>query len=163
MTRLRSLSLGFLLVTTQLSGCFSYRQVEVEAVPTGNDVRVHLTRVGIAQLPEEIASPTGTTLHGRLLEQDAGTLLIRVPLGVHWDGAITRSLGQDFSIPRSEVLLVEKREFNTLRTGLAVGGGVAAAAVLIHVFRRSRSEDHGGVLPPPGEETRIPLLSIPMG
>jgi hypothetical protein len=162
MTCSRRLCLGLFLAATQLSGCFSFRHVEVESVPVGSDVRVHLTRVGMTQIPEEIASSSGTTLRGQLLEWDAGNLLIRVALGVHWDGAITRSLGQGFPIPRPEVLLVEKREFEALRTGLAVGGGVAAAAVLLHVFRRSRSEDHGGLPPPPGEETRIPLISIPV-
>jgi hypothetical protein len=143
------------------SGCFAYRAAEVGAVPAGEDVRLHLTRQGAADLPE-LPLGAGSTVRGRVLRNEGDRLLLRVPVAVQRDALSTRELGQDYEVAVSQLELVERREFSAFRTGLAAAAGVGGAAVLLHAFSQLRKEEGADPSGPPVEMIRIPLLSIPV-
>lgn len=147
------------------SGCFSYLPVEPAVIPQGSDVRLEMTRLGFAALPE-LPNEAGPALSGELLSHREGHILLRVPIRIRRDGTVVGSVDQDLTIPIDQVLRWEKREFNRVRTGLAVAGGLAGAIGLYVAF------GSGG--PPVGEEpprppdgeagglARIELFSIPL-
>src|SRR5687767_427701 len=96
----KSAFLRFVLVmaTGTLSGCFRYVPAELGALPAGQDVRLELTRVGFAQLPE-IPNATGPDLSGKLTRQDANRLFVSVPVNVRMGGIVTQTVQQEVSIP----------------------------------------------------------------
>ncbi|MGH7553515.1 MAG: hypothetical protein ACREMQ_10875 [Longimicrobiales bacterium] len=117
-------------------------------MPEGNDVRLHLTRQGVAFLPE-IPTQSGSRLTGTLVRKDDDQILVRVPMAVQQDGLMTRTLGQEVSIPARDIVQVERRQFNRARTGVAAAGGAVAVATLIAAFLKSQSQS---LDPRPGEE-----------
>src|SRR5688500_10557824 len=91
-----------------LSGCFRYVPVELGAVPPDSEVRVHVSRRGLADIPEEI--PTGSTyVNGRFVRETADSVLVQVALGRRLDQPGALDLRQNVLLPRSEIEEVELR------------------------------------------------------
>lgn len=156
------------LLVGVLPGCFSYFPAELEVVPVGEDVRLELTRLAWAELPEDIPVRDGTRLRGTLVSSNDTELLVRVPIAVAFEGFLARSVGQDVRIAANQVLRLERRELNRTRTGLAVAGGFIAAGVVFASFRESEpespevpetEEDEEAGINPMGR-VRIPFLSF---
>lgn len=113
-----------------LVGCFNYLPVEPRAVPEGRQVRVEMTRLGFAALPE-IPGQLGPSLAGRITGHNDEQLLLRVPVGVMLHGS---DVGRELEIPTRDVVRIEVRELSRVRTGLLIGGGLAAGLALYLSF-----------------------------
>lgn len=149
-----------------LGGCFAYVPVDLAAVPEGEDLRVELTRVGFASMPP-IPNNQGPDLTGVLVRGDADRLLLRVPV-TRPSGMAGPTLAQEISIPVGEIVRIERREFNRVRTALAVLGGVAALAAVVAGFDESGSRAPEVPEKPQDPEAGVgfggvTLLSIPAG
>ena len=105
------------------SGCFSYIPADPSALPVGSQVRVQLTRLGVAALPE-VLDQSGPRLAGTLVWTNNDQLMLRVP------AVVDPSLGQQVVIPTQNVVSFETRRFSSTRTALVVGGGITLAALL---------------------------------
>ena len=143
---------------TLLAGCFTYIPAPIESAPTTEDVRVHLTRVALAQVPEDF--PTGDTyLTGRIVSVAADSVVLRVPVARRSATPGVPELRQDVHIPRGGIVEIERREVNGLRTGLTVAAaaGAATALVLLIIEASGVGDPDPGDLP---EQMRFPLLSV---
>jgi hypothetical protein len=109
-----------------LAGCVSYMPVELETLPQGHHVRVEMTRLGFAALPE-IPGQSGPRLAGTISGRDDEVLRLRVPIAVLRDGSPLR---QEIVIPAREILRAEIREVNRTRTGIAIAAGLATGLAL---------------------------------
>ena len=161
--RLRSTARLFLLVLAfgapLLSGCFVYVPADPATVPPGDDVRLFVSRVGMAQLPVELVG-NGTYLIGRFDGRIADSLRVRVPVAARQVGFMTQDLRQEVRVPTGEVVQFERRELSRGRTALLVAGTVGGGAAIAALISGSLT---GGGDPGPGEDlARIPLLSIPV-
>ena len=157
-------TLGFLVAL--LPGCYSYTVSDPGIAPVGEHVRVAVTRAGGA----EIAQVTGRDdaiplIEGQLVERDAQTLSVRVPVGSPLDIGAVSNLGQVVRVPVGEILSIEEREFSRGKTALLIGGSTAAATLFVIAMM----ETFGGGTPiDPGDAdvSRSPrsiLFSIPFG
>jgi hypothetical protein len=133
--------------------------MELRSIPAGEQVLVHLTRQGIADLPE-VAVPAGTTLFGRLMTNGTDQVLIRVAIGVQRSAMSATTLGQDVSIATSQIEDAAIRRLSRPRTVLTVVGGIGSIAILGYAFGQVRNE--AGPDDPPEEAFRIPLFSLPL-
>lgn len=115
-------------------GCFTYRTAELTTVSEGSQVRVHMTRVGFAALPE-IPNQSGPRLAGTLAGQNGGEVLLRIPIG---QDALDGTIAQQVSIPAAAIVAVESRQLSRLRTGIAIAGGVTAALALYLGFEKGK-------------------------
>jgi hypothetical protein len=95
------------------------------------------------------------------MEAEAGRLLVRIPLGVQQEALVARSLGQDVAIATGEVMLLERRRFDAVRTGFAVAVGIAGAAGALLVFGAVQNSPDPNPDPGEGEGFVIRLLSVP--
>jgi hypothetical protein len=142
------------------SGCFSYVQAPVESVPAGQDVRVYLTREGIAEL-RDVAESDRPFVSGRLVRREEQRLLVSVPIARQQTGFYSKPIGQEVSIPTLEIVQLERRKLNRAGTGLLVAGTAAATAVVIYtIIEAGRPPDPNG--PPGPEEFRRPGFSFPI-
>jgi len=116
-----------------LSGCYSYAPAEPATLRPQDEVRVHLTREGMIDLPEILGSP-GPTVGGRLVSAEGDRLLLRVPVSVQVEGYATQSLPQEVPIAASQVVQVERRRLDRFRTGLAVAGILVGGGALVSGF-----------------------------
>jgi hypothetical protein len=140
-------------VALTLSGCFSYVPVELSTLPPGDQVRVELTRVGFAQLPE-LPNNAGPNLNGTLLQFDSDRLFLRVPVNVRLDGLVTQTVQQDLAIPVGEIEQLERRVLSRSRTAMSIGGGLATLGVIFLSFKATNENPE---LPPkvPEEEAGV--------
>jgi hypothetical protein len=149
---------SILSISTLLVGCFRYVPTPLETAPTTEDVRVHLTRVALAQVPEDF--PTGDTfLSGRLVAVAPDSVVLRVPVTRRVDGFGVPELRQDVHIARGGIVEVQRQEVDGLRTGLTVAAatGAATALVLLIIDASGSSDPDPGDLP---DQMRVPLLSV---
>lgn len=119
----RTLPLVVLLAI--LPGCYRFTPVRPDAVPPDSHVRLSLTERGRAQADSVLGGGSGP-VDGRLTEWGRQVVLaveVTVPTG-----AARRTLERPVVVDRSEVVAVELRERDGLKTGLLIGG--LSAAVL---------------------------------
>jgi hypothetical protein len=138
-----------------LSGCFAYVPERPDAIPTGSDVRVHLSRAGVEYLGAAYGSGSGI-LEGRL-DSWGDTVVVTVPVQ-HSPGMLDRGLRNMIKVRQADVVAMDLRhrdQAKTVMASLGFGGLVAVAAVAMFggVF--------GGTQPStetlPDEGIRIPL------
>lgn len=142
-----------------LTGCFSYVPASLETVPAGTDIRVYLTRQGLADLPEPLEQD-GPFLTGTLVRREDERVFIRVPIAPRQEGFYTSTFGQDVSLATGEIVQLERRKLDRAGTALLVGGTAAAAGAVIFLIVEAFGEP--GKPEPPEPELRIPLFSIPV-
>src|SRR5687767_3474052 len=94
-----------------LTGCYSYVQAPLETVQAGTDVRVYLTREGLADLPE-VLEHNGPFLKGTLLRREDERVLVRVPIAARQDGFYTSTVGQDVSVAAGQIVQLERRRLD---------------------------------------------------
>lgn len=143
------------LLCIAASGCFQYIPVSMDAVPAGEDVRVYVSRRGMADVPEEL--PTGGSfVTGRLGRGLGDSVMIQVPVVRRIEDPSAPDIRQNIFLPRSEVLEVRRRRFSPTRTALAIGGAAGLGAGIVVVVIQASGSDTGG----PGEgpdQIRLPL------
>lgn len=130
----RTVRFGTIAFLPSLFGCVSYMPVELQTVPPGRDVRVEMTRLGFAALPE-IPGQSGPRLVGTIAGRDDEQLRLRVPIAVLQDGSALR---QEVVIPARDILRAEIREVNRTRTGIVIATGLATGVALYLSLDRGR-------------------------
>jgi hypothetical protein len=142
-----------------LGGCFRYSSTPLASAPTNEDVRVHLSRVALARVPEEF--PRGESyLTGRIVGVASDSVVLRVPVSRATGGFGQPNLRQDVYIPRGEIVDVERRHVNAFRTGLTVAAATAAgtALVLAIIEGSGNADEDDGEGP---DQMRFPVFSVP--
>jgi hypothetical protein len=147
------LALGTVLLVA--SGCFSYQPTRLESVEPGSSIRV---RVSAEEAERLISVGLGERrlVDGTLVRNGVDGLMLDADVTTASSPGGRRALVQRVSIPTGEILEVEQRELDRVRTGLAAGGLTAVvAAVIISQLEGGRGSDQ-----PPGpdpSELRVPL------
>ncbi len=152
-----------LLVSALLSmqGCYHYVPVQLDAVPTGAEMRGRLAPEGSANL-QGIVSSNGRVVEGRLLERDEHQVLLFVPTARSQKGYQLETLRQAVAIPRSHLYEVELKRLDRTRTyGVAALAGAVVAAVAIRAI--SRGGESSGGTPGGGGPTEWRGVAVPGG
>jgi hypothetical protein len=134
------------------SGCYSYVPVAEPAAPLGDEVRVHLSDAGAADLAREIG-PRMASIDARVIEVGPDSSLklavtqLRSMRGepVAWQG------DAPLVVPRSAIASLERRRLAQGRT-VAASTAATAAAVAIGVLAvrgAGKGSGSGGSPPPP--------------
>jgi hypothetical protein len=151
--------LGGAVLLVSLSGCFSYVPAELGTLPSGQEVRVVLNRDATERLLElgvsGVADVRDPVVAGVLVRGADGRLSLRVPIRTPAGGGRS-AIAQEVPFDAGELLRIDRRQHDGLRTGLAVAGTVgAAAAVIVLIIQGSEGEPR---LPLPGgpDDSRIP-------
>jgi hypothetical protein len=116
-----------------LTGCYSYIPVQPAMIRPGDELRLHLTREGMFDLPD-LPAQSGGEVNGKLVSSAGGSFMLRVPVGVQSYGLLARMLDQQVHIAPSQVIQLERRELSRSRTALAVVGGVVGAVAIAKGF-----------------------------
>ncbi|MBI4539215.1 MAG: hypothetical protein HY704_06890 [Gemmatimonadetes bacterium] len=150
----------WLALSILLAGCYRYVPARMGGVPPGTAVRVHLTEEGARRL-EELTGRERRQVSGELLGWGEQVLIsAAVPAA---DGMVDRGLRQRIIVARDEVVAVEVRELDRVRTVVLVAGVAAGAtAAIVGAFtggggEGSRPEPPDG----PGEGIRVPVSVRP--
>jgi hypothetical protein len=142
-------------------GCFSYIPTQPDAIPDGQDVRLYVNR-SVVESIGEVVTMTEPVVRGRVMRRENNELFVRVPLATRQEGFHSAEIGQDVRIPLSEVIAIERREFNRFGTGALVAGTVAGAAVVLFVIMEAFGSETFEDCTDCGEELLTPLIAIPI-
>lgn len=114
------------VITLATTGaCYTSRPLESFPPPVGNDLIATLTDTGSAEMAS-VVGPRVTGISGRYLGLAGDSLLLSVKTVIKRDGNEEFWRGEQVGIPRSNVATLSRRQFSQLRSGLIVGGLVAA-------------------------------------
>jgi hypothetical protein len=141
-----------------LTACYTYAPIEPARIQPGAGVRARVTGAAAERLAPLLGMSDARLVSGRLLDTRADTMIVEVPTIVPTTvGGAAERLHQRVSIPRTDLVELETRRLDRVRTA-AVAGGIAlvvGAAVI-----KSLNKDPGTDRPPGGNggvEARLPL------
>ena len=152
--RIRAPLVFALAASLASSACFEYVPISTGSVSGSEDVRVYLSRRGMAELPEDL--PTGGAfVTGRWASTTADSVMLQVPVVRRIEDPSAPDIRQNLFVARADVLEIRRRRFSTPRTALAIGGAVGAGAVILTVVLKAGGNE--GVDTEPGpDQLRIP-------
>lgn len=143
-------------------GCYKYEPATLEAVPEGAHVRLLLSTEGQLGLMER-ARMEARELDGQLVQRGDAQWLFDVR---STDGAQTsRALYQRIDLAPRDVLRVDVRKSDPVRTAVLAGGivGVAAIITAAAIGEQNPGNPPNGGPPPPESRARwlirVPVLS----
>jgi hypothetical protein len=148
-----TLALGALLWSTL--GCYTYEPVRLGEIPVGADVRARVSADEAERL-REVFGREDRLVDGTVVEDGTDGLLLDAPVlsAVQRGG---ETLSQRLSLPASEILEVELRQLDQVRTGTLLGVAVAGAVyLLVSQLEGGRGTEERPELPPP-TEMRLPI------
>lgn len=151
---------ALLFVFPLLAGCYAYAPIDPAAVRPGTSVRARVSAAGADRIAPLLGASDARQLSGRLVDTRADTMIVEVPSVRQTSLPGMELLHQRVSIPRSDLLELETRRLDRLRTAAVAG----SAAILLAVIAINALENDPGTgnTPPGGggNEVRIPLLRL---
>lgn len=126
--------LGLLLFTT---GCFSYLPVRSASdVEPGITVRARVSPTASARIAPLLGATEARRLDGTLISQSADTLIVEVPIVMQDAREFGHTPNQRVSIPRGDLVELEVRRIDRLRTGAVVGAtAVVIGGILVNALK----------------------------
>ncbi|MFN8572163.1 MAG: hypothetical protein U0132_08905 [Gemmatimonadaceae bacterium] len=140
------------------AGCYRYAPMKASDVSPGTGIRARINVEAGSRIAPLLGVTSARDLRGTLISATADTLVVEVPApGVPDPDASGRVLNQRVSIARSEVLELETRTLDRVRTAALVGGSVAVlVSVLVKVLKGEPGADK--TPGPGGTDDIVPLL-----
>jgi len=148
------------------AACYTYAPIDPAAAPSGADVRARISASAAERITPLVGVET-RVLNGKLIDNTASGIVVEVPSVVPSSSSgVMETLHQRVSINRGDVLELETRRIDRLRTGALVGGAVIVATSLwINSLRGGPGLDRPS--PGGGNDARRPLpqvrIRLPLG
>ena len=150
------------------AGCYHYEVVPLAQLQPGMEVRTRLSGDAVERARRSPDTPPGIldgfVVRGQVARVGNDSLQLTVPMTVSDGGYRSSVLTQDIRLPNSDVVGVEVREIDKLKTGLlSAGAGIAA----FFIVRQAQGGGQALGKPPGGggpPENRIPVglrISLP--
>ncbi|MEX2284083.1 MAG: hypothetical protein WEE89_16470, partial [Gemmatimonadota bacterium] len=146
MKRVRSITIA-VAMPFALSACYSYMPAQLETIPSGQEVRMVVTREGRLDLPEAI-EPEGPFISGKVVRRDGDRLFLSIPIAQQQRGFYVSQIAQEVSLRTGEIVQIELRKLDGVKTGLFVAGTAAAAAGIVFAIIEAASRSNDDGLPP---------------
>lgn len=130
------------------ASCYTYAPVEPAALRAGTSVRARISSTAADRLAALLGTTDARLITGTLIENGPDTIIVEVPTVTRADmrGSV-QTLHQRVSISPGELLEIETRTLNRLRTGVVAG---SAAVIVGAVVIRAIKGDPGTERPPGG-------------
>ncbi len=163
----RRLRLTSLVVVLATAGCYHYEVVPLAELHPGMEVRTRLSGDAVERARRNSDTPAGMldgfTIRGQVARVSADSLQLTIPTAVSDGGYRSSVLTQDILLPNADVVGVEVREVDKLKTGLVTAGVGIAAFFIVRQAQgggQALGKPPGGGGPP---ENRVPIgFSIPL-
>ena len=120
--------LACLAALVVLSGCYTYTPVRPADAVLETRVRATVSPEQAAELAPVLRGVTPQVI-GTLIERDGASVMLEVALrGAVGSGLSTQAIHNRVSIPFSDLVTLERRQFSTWRTAVSVGAVITAVA-----------------------------------
>ena len=141
-----------------LAGCFSYIPIEPGSVEPGLSVRARVSPGASSRIAPLLGSSDARRLDGTFVTHAGDTLIVEVPTVMQDTREFGRTPNQRVSIGRGELLELEVRKLDRVRTGIIAGATAAiAGSFLIKSLRGDPGKEQ---LPGGGGTDNIVFLRV---
>lgn len=144
-------------------GCYTYVPADLETVPVGSRVRAMLSSEGQVDFRNRTALDL-QVIDGTLVQRNRDSLLFSIHTGTATSefGSPT-TLRQLIDVPRQDILRVDRRKLDELKTGALITA-FAGAATTVAILALGGGEPGTVTVPPnqPPESVRGWLLGVPI-
>jgi hypothetical protein len=142
-----------------MAGCYSYTPITAAAAPAGSEVRARITGAASDRVGPLLHSFETRVLVGNVVENNAGTMVLQVPLGAMPNVTETLvPLQTRIPLAAADLVSLEQRRLDATRTTMLIGGIVAGMAAGVAVALKAG----GGAEPGKGSEEPPPIVRIPI-
>jgi len=125
-----------------LSSCFSYIPIEPGDVEPGVSVRARVSPAAGARIAPLLGATDARKLDGTVITRSADTMIVEVPTVVTDNREFGRTPNQRVSIFRSDLIELEVRKLDRMRTmGLIGGAAVVLGTALINALQGEPGKD----------------------
>lgn len=147
-----------------ISACYTYAPIEPGNIQPGTGVRARISPAAAERLSLLLGTPNGRVLSGRFVGSYGDTLIVEVPAVTQasssYSGGSVETLHQRLSIGRTDLVEIETRRLDRLRTTAVTGAVVViVGAVVLGALDNDRGSDG-----PPGDgggnDARRPLVRV---
>ena len=150
----------------QAAACYTYTGVPVGGLRPGQDIRAHLTAVGVDRLRRGDAMTAlalrNFTVTGEVVVATPDSIVLSSTSTVFDDGYRGSDITRQLVLIPGEMESAEARTMNRTRTALAIGGGSLALAAVIVRWRNGGFALGGGRSSTGPAEVRVPIrLRLP--
>lgn len=112
-------------------GCYTYAPATLETVPIGTHVRALITVEAERQLLATFGVQQGRILSAGLEGREGDRIALLVPSVPIGFGPGSRPLYQQITLAPADILRVDARRLDVVRTGVLVAGGAVAMVALV--------------------------------
>jgi hypothetical protein len=146
-------------VTPLLAGCYSYAAIPPTSVPVGTEVRARITGAASDRVAPLVGSLDTRELVGNVVENNAGTMTLQVPMGAMPNvSASVVPLQTRVPLFPTDLVSLEQRKLDVKRTSVFTAAILAGVGVGVGVALRGGGGAEEGKGPPdPPPINRIPL------
>jgi len=134
------------------AACYRYVPIPTGAPAPNEEVRVRITDDAAARLSKDIGV-FSTSIEGQYAVQPHDSVSVAVPIDREYRGVTVGTTTQTLYLGRSEVLAVQRRQFDRRRTVLLsagiVAGFAALAASIVQIGDPNDPADNHPIPPPP--------------
>jgi len=148
-----------LCVLPVMAGCYSYTPITPAAAPAGSEVRARITGAASDRVAPLLHSLDTRVLIGSVVENNAGEMVLQVPLGAMPNVAETIvPLQTRIPLAAADLVSLERRKLDVPRTTILFGGIAAGLAAGVAVAIKAG----GGAEPGRTPEEPPPIVRIPI-
>jgi hypothetical protein len=131
-----------------LGACYTYAPIEPATAAPGMGVRARVSPTASARIAPLLGAQDARVLNGTIISNERDTMIVEVPVAARRDAIdVAERLNQRVSIPRSDVVELESRRPDRLRTAAVAGGAalfVGALAVKSLTNEPGKEKNPGG-------------------
>jgi hypothetical protein len=142
-----------------LAGCYSYTAIPPASAPVGTEVRARITGAASDRVAPIIGSLDTRELTGSVVENNAGALILQVPMGAMSN--VTTAvvpLQTRVSLTPADLVNFERRKLDVGRTSLMTAAILAGIGAGVSVALKGKGGGEQGNGPPdPPPINRIPI------
>jgi hypothetical protein len=147
-TTSHGLGRALLFMLPLVTACYTYARIEPAAIPAGTSVRARVSSAAAERLSALLGNTEARVITGTLINNGPDTMIVEVPVVMRAElGSSVRALHQRVSIARDELLEIETRRLDRVRT-VALAG--SAAIIVGTVVIKAVGGDPGMEGPPGG-------------
>jgi hypothetical protein len=140
-------------------GCYSYTPITPAAAPTGSEVRARITGAASDRVSPLLHSFDTRVLVGNIVENNAGSMILQVPMGAMPNIAETIvPLQTRIPLAAADVVSLEQRKLDATRTTILIGGIAAGVVAGVAVALKAG----GGAEAGKGPDEPPPIIRIPI-
>lgn len=140
-------------------GCYTYVPAAQQDITPGASVRVRLSAAQMDALRDVLTSDS-RDVDGTVVSHNRDSLVMLVPVVTTVEGASVRTLHQRLALGPGDVLSVDRKQLDGVRTALVAGAAVAGLTfMVVQIFGAT---ERGQALPPATgtSQARVPVWRI---